>query len=158
METAPALSMGIKRTFKVSGSAIQIQLYPPSCQRAAFQPLRLSAIARCLRAQSRRPVRASAGAIVRYAVLRRTIPTLRPLRAARANRVFCTDEKHIRTENTVTVNTKHRVEVLYKIVDCARICFSSVRNRRSARTVSRPRYSAALQQRGAAIRVAAYDG
>ena len=26
------------------------------------------------------------------------------LRAARANRVFCTDEKHIRTENTVMVN------------------------------------------------------
>jgi hypothetical protein len=31
----------------------------------------------------------------------------RPLRAARANRVFCTDEKRIRTENTVLVNTKH---------------------------------------------------
>jgi hypothetical protein len=26
------------------------------------------------------------------------------LRATRANRVFCTDEKHIRTENTVMVN------------------------------------------------------
>ena len=28
------------------------------------------------------------------------------MRAARANRVFRTDEKRIRTENTVTVNTK----------------------------------------------------
>jgi hypothetical protein len=32
-----------------------------------------------------------------------------PLRAARANRVFCADEKHIRTENTVIVNTRRRV-------------------------------------------------
>jgi hypothetical protein len=31
------------------------------------------------------------------------------LRAARANRVFCTDEKHIRTENAVMVNTKQGV-------------------------------------------------
>ena len=38
------------------------------------------------------------------------------LRAARANRVFCTDEKRIRTENTVMVNTKCGVGVLYKIV------------------------------------------
>jgi len=30
------------------------------------------------------------------------------LRATRANRVFCTDEKHIGTENTVMVNTKTR--------------------------------------------------
>jgi hypothetical protein len=29
------------------------------------------------------------------------------LRAARANRVFCTDKKRIRTKNTVMVNTKH---------------------------------------------------
>ena len=29
------------------------------------------------------------------------------LRAARANRVFCTDERRIRTENTVLVNTRH---------------------------------------------------
>jgi len=61
------------------------------------------------------------------------------LRAARANRVFCTDEKRIRTENTVIVNTKKAVGVLFKIVDCARMCFSSARNRRSARTASRPR-------------------
>jgi len=37
------------------------------------------------------------------------------LRAARANRVFCTDEKRIRTENTVLVNTKQGVRGLYKI-------------------------------------------
>jgi hypothetical protein len=41
----------------------------------------------------------------------------RSLRAARANRVFCTDKKRIRTENTVIVNTKHGVVVLYKIYD-----------------------------------------
>jgi hypothetical protein len=69
------------------------------------------------------------------------------LRAARANRIFCTDEKHIRTENMVIVITRHCVGVLHKIVDRARLCFSSVRNRRSARTVSRPRNVAVLQQR-----------
>jgi hypothetical protein len=56
--------------------------------------------------------------------------TRRPdLRAARANRVFCTDEKRIRTENTVMFNTKQGVGFLYKIADCVRMCFSSVRNR-----------------------------
>jgi hypothetical protein len=35
----------------------------------------------------------------------------------RANRVFCTDEKCIRTENAVMVNTKHGMGVLYKIAD-----------------------------------------
>jgi len=35
---------------------------------------------------------------------------------------------------------------LYKIVDCARMCFSSVRNRRSARTAFHPRKIATLQQ------------
>jgi len=83
---------------------------------------------------------------------------------ARANRVFGPDEKRIRTKNTVMqlplnnchiranvlvilvaasssakVNTKHGVGVLYKIVVCARMRFSSVRKRRSARTVFRPR-------------------
>jgi hypothetical protein len=61
------------------------------------------------------------------------------LRAARANRVFCTDEKRIRTENTVIVNSKDSAGVLYKIVDCARMRFSSVHNRGSARTGRRPR-------------------
>jgi len=62
------------------------------------------------------------------------------LRAARANRVFCADEKRIRTENTVIDKTKGGlVWLLYKIVGCARMRFSSVRNRRSARTVFRPR-------------------
>jgi hypothetical protein len=69
------------------------------------------------------------------------------LRATRANRVFCTDEKRIRTENTVIVNTKQAVGVLYKIADCVRMCFSSVRNRRSARTALRPRQIETLQQR-----------
>jgi hypothetical protein len=40
---------------------------------------------------------------------------LSALRAARANRVFCTDEKRIRTKNTVMVNTKHSAGV---IQDC----------------------------------------
>jgi hypothetical protein len=34
------------------------------------------------------------------------------LRAARANRVFCADEKCIRTENTVLVNTKRSAGVI----------------------------------------------
>jgi hypothetical protein len=55
----------------------------------------------------------------------------RPLRAARANRVFCTDEKRIRTENTVIVNTKQAVWVLYKIADCARTA-SRPRNKRNS--------------------------
>jgi len=42
------------------------------------------------------------------------------LRAPRANRAFCTDEKRIRPENAVTVNTKHSVGDLYKIADCVR--------------------------------------
>jgi hypothetical protein len=51
------------------------------------------------------------------------------LRAARANSVFRADEKRIRTENTVMVNTEHSAWVLYKIADWARICFSSAPNR-----------------------------
>jgi hypothetical protein len=44
----------------------------------------------------------------------------RPLRAARANHVSRMDEKHIRTGNTVTVNTHHRVGVvLYNIKTAA---------------------------------------
>jgi len=65
------------------------------------------------------------------------------LRAARANRVFGTDEKRIRTENTVIDKNKNSSEVLSKIVDCVRMCFSSARNRRSARTGRRPRNSSA---------------
>jgi hypothetical protein len=61
------------------------------------------------------------------------------LRAARANRVFCTDEKRIRTKNTVIDKNKDGTEGLYKIVACARMRFLSVRKRRSARTASRPR-------------------
>jgi len=64
---------------------------------------------------------------------------LRLLRAPRANRIFGTDEKRIRTKNTVLDKSKDRAGVLYKIVDCARMCFSSVNNRRSARTGRRPR-------------------
>jgi len=33
---------------------------------------------------------------------------VRSLRAPRANRVFCTDEKHIRTKNTVVDKSKNR--------------------------------------------------
>jgi hypothetical protein len=68
------------------------------------------------------------------------------LRAARANRVFCADEKRIRTENTVTDRTRDDMGlVLSKIADCVRMCFSSARNRRSARTASCPRNIAILQ-------------
>jgi len=58
----------------------------------------------------------------------------------RANRVFCTDEEHIRAENTVMDKSRGGLGLfLPKIADCARIRFSSVRNRRSARTGRRPR-------------------
>ena len=69
------------------------------------------------------------------------------LRAARANRVFCTDEKRIRTENTVMDKNKDSVGVLLEIADWAWMCFSSMPDRRSARTDSRPRNIASLQQR-----------
>jgi hypothetical protein len=45
-------------------------------------------------------------------------------RAARANRVFCTDEKHIRTENAVMDKSKGGLDsFLSKIADCARTAF-----------------------------------
>jgi hypothetical protein len=44
----------------------------------------------------------------------------RALRAPRANRVFRTDEKRIRSENTVTDKSKGSVGVLSKIPDCVR--------------------------------------
>jgi hypothetical protein len=55
------------------------------------------------------------------------------LRAARANRVFWADGKHIRPENTVMKKTKTTQ--------------SFVQDRESARTVFRPRKIATLQQR-----------
>jgi hypothetical protein len=62
------------------------------------------------------------------------------LRAARANRVFYTDEKRIRIENTVIDKSNKSLGLsLYKIANWARMCFSSVPNRRSARTGRRPR-------------------
>jgi hypothetical protein len=46
------------------------------------------------------------------------------LRAARANRVLPTDEKRVRRQNTVFVNTKQVVWVSYKIADlCADVLF-----------------------------------
>jgi hypothetical protein len=51
------------------------------------------------------------------------------LRALRANRVFGTDEKHIRTKNTVIDKTEDTAGVSYKIIDCARTGLSSARNR-----------------------------
>jgi hypothetical protein len=46
------------------------------------------------------------------------------LRAVRANRVFCTDMKRIRTENTVSDNGNNGFGLLLsKIVDCARMIF-----------------------------------
>jgi len=62
------------------------------------------------------------------------------LRAPRANPVFRTDEKHIRSENRVMdKNNSDLGLLLTKIADCARMRFSSARNRRSARTGRRPR-------------------
>jgi hypothetical protein len=75
------------------------------------------------------------------------------LRAPRANPVFRTDEKHIRSENRVMDKSNNGLGlVFYKIADCARMCFSSVRDRRSARTAFRPRKIATLQQQGRDLR------
>jgi len=62
------------------------------------------------------------------------------LRALRANLVSGTDEKRIRTRNKVMDKSKEGlVWLLSEILDRARMCFSSVRNRGSARTGRRPR-------------------
>jgi len=50
------------------------------------------------------------------------------LRAARANRVFHSDEKRIRMENTVIGKNKDRARSLSKIVNGVRMCFSSGRH------------------------------
>jgi hypothetical protein len=47
----------------------------------------------------------------------------RPLRALRANPVFGTDEKRIRTENTVIDKSEDSAGVLSKIADCAWTAF-----------------------------------
>ncbi len=51
------------------------------------------------------------------------------LRAARAIHVFCTDEKHVRAENTVMVNTEYGAGVQSKIADRVRMRFSSAHDR-----------------------------
>ncbi len=59
-----------------------------------------------------------------------------------ADHVFGTDEKRIRTENMVMDKSSSVLGLFSsKIADCARIRFSSARNRRSARTDRRPRKS-----------------
>jgi hypothetical protein len=91
---------------------------------------------------------------------------------ARANRVFGTDEKRIRTKNTVLDKSNNSLGlVLYTIADCARTAFRPCaigdprgraavraspiaaaraiqygckRNRRSVRTIFRPRNSETL--------------
>ncbi|MEK7435570.1 MAG: hypothetical protein AAB150_01650, partial [Pseudomonadota bacterium] len=60
------------------------------------------------------------------------------MRALRANRIFSTDEKHIRRENTV-IDKADLGWLSSKIADRVRMCFSSARDRRSARTGRRPR-------------------
>jgi len=69
---------------------------------------------------------------------------------SRAPTVFLVRIETIRTKNTVPDKGNNGLGLLLsKIVDCARMCFSSVRNRRSARTASRPRNIATPQQRKA---------
>jgi hypothetical protein len=81
------------------------------------------------------------------------------LRAARANLLFCTDEKRIRTEKKVMNKGNNGLGLfLSKIADCARMCFSSARNRRSARTGSRPRNIATLQPYGSANQFVTQNG
>jgi len=45
---------------------------------------------------------------------------MRGLRAARANRIFCTEES-VRAENPVLIKTKNGGWAFYQIVDCARM-------------------------------------
>jgi hypothetical protein len=59
--------------------------------------------------------------------------------------VFSGRIKAIRPDNTVLDKIKGSAGVLHKIADCARMCFLSVRKRRSARTASRPRNFPTLQ-------------
>ena len=61
--------------------------------------------------------------IALYGVLNTVDVGEQPLRAARANCVFCTDEKRIRAENTVMDKGEIGVGFLYKIADWARIRF-----------------------------------
>jgi len=62
------------------------------------------------------------------------------LRAPRANHVFGTDEKRIRSKNMVIDKSNNRFRLsISKILDSARMCCSSVRYRGSARTGRRPR-------------------
>jgi hypothetical protein len=64
----------------------------------------------------------------------------------RAPTGFSARMKSIRAENPVTDNGADGLVFLYEIVDCARMAFSSVHNRRSARTA----FSSA-QHRGSQI-------
>jgi hypothetical protein len=71
---------------------------------------------------------------------------------SRAPTVILVRIKTIRTKITVSDKGKNGLGLLLsKIVDCARMRFLSVCNRRSARTVSRPRNIATQQQLGARI-------
>jgi len=78
---------------------------------------------------------------------------VRPLRARARQPCFLVRMKSASVpENTVMDKSNRGLGLLLsKIVDCARMCFSSVRKRRSARTVFRPRKIATLQQRVGAI-------
>jgi hypothetical protein len=51
------------------------------------------------------------------------------LRASRANRVFDTDKEHPYQKHGYGKKQQRRGLLLYKIADCARMAFSSVRNR-----------------------------
>jgi len=84
--------------------------------------------------------RASYIAAVRTAGMHTDVVIEQTLRAPRANRVFGTDKKRIRTKNTVMNKSNGALGWLFlKIVDGVRICFSCARHRRSARTGRRPR-------------------
>ncbi|MEK7436622.1 MAG: hypothetical protein AAB150_07050 [Pseudomonadota bacterium] len=64
------------------------------------------------------------------------------MRAARANRLFGTEMKRVRTKKTVMDKSDCELGLFQsKITACARMCCSSVRKRQSARTGRRPRKS-----------------
>ena len=79
--------------------------------------------------RGRDAVRASSSATVRDFCQGSPKPVKDHCALSRANRVFGTDKKRIRTKNAVMDKNKDSAGVLYEIADWARMCFSSVPNR-----------------------------
>jgi len=78
-------------------------------------------------------------------------------RSARQTAFFVTDEKRIRTRNAVMIKSKDEPGLLlHKIADCARMCFSSARNRDPRGRFLVAQQTATLQLRASAEPAATY--